>query len=164
MDYPKRKPTRLPTYDYSSPGVYFVTICTQDRRCILSDVVVGDGVLDVPHVCLSPYGACVEETLQGMLRQYVWFFLDKYIIMPNHIHLLLRIEDNGSSRTPTPTNAYLPMLVSTLKRFSNQRCGFKLWQRSYHEHVIRGESDYREIWNYIDGNPAKWAEDRYYSE
>ena len=56
------------------------------------------------------------------------------------------------------------MLVSTIKRFSNRKCGIELWQRSYHEHIIRNEQDYLEIWNYIDGNPAKWAEDRYYTK
>ena len=97
--------------------------------------------------------------------------------MPNHVHLLLRIAEDGSSGTPTPTvagdgssgtkspaNARLPMFVSTWKRFSNQRCGSELWQRSFHEHVIRGAEDYAMIWDYIEKNPAKWAEDRYYTE
>ncbi len=61
-----------------------------------------------------------------------------------------------------PTNAVIPSLVSSFKRFSNKRCGAKLWQRSYHDHVIRNERDYREIWEYIDGNPGRWAEDRYF--
>ena len=56
------------------------------------------------------------------------------------------------------------MLVSTIKRFSNRKCGIELWQRSYHEHIIRNEQDYLEIWNYIDGNPSKWADDKYYIE
>ena len=56
------------------------------------------------------------------------------------------------------------MLVSAIKRFSNQKCGMQIWQRSYHEHIIRNEQDCLEIWNYIDGNPLKWAEDRYYTE
>ena len=64
MDLPKRKQIRLRSYDYSAPGAYFVTICTHIRRCILSDVVVGDGVLDVPSVRLSPYGKIVAQTLQ----------------------------------------------------------------------------------------------------
>ena len=64
MDLPQRKRIRLPDYDYSSPGAYFVTVCTQNRRCILSDIVVGDGVLDVPNVRLSPYGEIVAETLR----------------------------------------------------------------------------------------------------
>ena len=175
MDLPKRKQIRLPDYDYSSPGAYFVTICTHDRRCILSDIAVGDGVLDVPQVQLSSSGMCVRETLLEIEKHYEWLSLDAYVIMPNHIHLLLRIKDHGPSRTPAPTNAgdgpsgtltpaneTLPMLISTFKRFTSRKCGAPLWQRSYHEHVIRGEDDYRRIREYIETNPAKWAEDRYY--
>lgn len=164
MDLPKRKQIRLQNYDYSSPGSYFVTICTHERRCILSEIAVGDGVLDVPNVRLSPYGEIVAETLREMGKTYSWLSLDRYVIMPNHIHLLVQIGDNGPSRTPAPTNELLPMLISTFKRFTNRKCGLQLWQRSYHEHVIRNERDYQEIWEYIDTNPAKWAEDRYYTE
>ena len=178
MDLPKRKQIRLPDYDYSAPGAYFVTICTSDRRCILSDIVVGDGVLDDPNVRLLPYGKIVAETLREIEKTYTWLALDRYVIMPNHIHILLRMEDrgpgngrgtapawetgDGPSRTPAPTNSRLAALISTMKRFTNKRCGAALWQRSYHEHVFRGEEDYRQIWEYIDTNPAKWAEDRYY--
>ena len=174
MALPQRKPTRLHEYDYSSPGAYFITICTEGRRCILSEIVVGDGVLDVPDVRLSPYGIIVEETLREIENTYSWLALDQHVIMPNHIHLLLRIEDCGPSRTPAPTtvtegipataNAILPKLISTFKRFTNKRCGIELWQRSFHDHVIRSENDYREIWNYIENNPARWAMDRYYSD
>ena len=164
MDQPKRKQIRLPEYDYSTPGAYFVTICTHNRRCILSDIVVGAGVLDGPHRRLSPDGEIIDTTLQEMVKTYSWLSLDQYVIMPNHVHLLLRIEGPGPSGTPAPTNATLPRLISTLKRFTNKRCGTELWQRGYHEHVIRGERDYLEIWQYIDTNPAKWAEDRYYGE
>ena len=177
MDLPKRKQLRLPDHDYSAPGAYFVTICTRDRRCILSEIAVGDGVLDVPNVRLSPYGEILAETLQEIEHTYSWLSLDRHVIMPNHIHLLLRIEGNGPSRTPAPTNTVdgpsgtpaptnetLPMLVSTFKRFTNRRCGIQLWQRSYHEHVIRSEDDYRQIWEYIENNPVRWVEDRYYIE
>ena len=174
MDLPKRKQIRLPDYDYSAPGAYFVTVCTHEKRCILSTITVGDGVLDVPCVRLSPYGKIVEETLREIVNTYSWLSLDRYVIMPNHIHLLLRIGDNGPSGTPAPTrdtdigpsvpaNAALPRLISTLKRFTNKKCGTQLWQRSYHEHVIRGEADYRQIWEYIETNPARWAEDRYFT-
>ena len=202
MNLPKRKQIRLPDYDYSAPGAYFVTACTHEKRCILSTITVGDGVLDVPCVRLSPYGKIVEETLREIVNTYSWLSLDRYVIMPNHIHLLLRIRGNGPSRTPAPTretgtgpsgtpaptreagtgpsgtpaptretgtgpsvpaNAALPRLISTLKRFTNKKCGTELWQRSYHEHVIRGEDDYRMILDYIETNPARWAEDRYYT-
>ena len=177
MDLPKRKQIRLPEYDYSTPDAYFVTICTQNRKCILSDIVVGDGVLDVPQEQLTLSGMCVHVTLLEIEQHYGWLSLDRFVIMPNHVHLLLRIKengpsgtpaptnmDNGPSGTPAPTNETLPKLISTFKRFTNRRCGAKLWQRSYHGHVIRNENDYREIWEYIEGNPARWADDRYFAE
>ena len=95
MDLPKRKQIRLREYNDSTPGAYFVTICTNDRRCSLSDIVVGDGVLDVPNVRLSPYGKIVAETLREIEKTYTWLALDRYVIMPNHIHILLRMEDRG---------------------------------------------------------------------
>ena len=128
----------------------------------MSDVhTVGDGVLDVPHVRLSEHGNIVEQTLREIEQQYEHLSVEKYVIMPNHVHLLIHVEDDGTSRTPSPTNAVIPAFVSTFKRFTNRRCGIKLWQRSYHDHVIRNGEDFREIWGYIDTNPARWAEDRY---
>ena len=84
--------------------------------------------------------------------------------MPNHLHLLIRLTGQGPSGTPAPTNARLPQLISVLKRFTNQKCGFSLWQRSYHDHVIRDENDCLTHWQYIDSNPAGWAEDEYYTK
>ena len=183
MERPERKQPRLPEYDYSAPGANFVTICTQDRRCILSDISVGTGVpdgprksgdapslpvgagvLDGPQVHLTEIGQTVDETIRGIDEQYDYLSVDKYVIMPNHIHLLITISEGGPSRTPAPTNAVIPRLVSTLKRFSNRRSGEQLWQRSYYEHVIRNEADYREVWAYIDGNPGKWTEDDYFAD
>ena len=95
--------------------------------------------------------------------------VDKYVIMPNHIHLLLRIDgvfagaDDGPPRASAPTYATIPSAIGTLKRLVHREAGQAIFQRSYHEHGIRGEADYREIWEYIDTNPAKWAEDRYYT-
>ena len=194
----ERKDVRLKAYDYSSAGAYFITICTQDRRCILSDdVLVGGGVADAPRLRLTEPGMTVEQTLLEMDRTYDYISIDNYVIMPNHVHLLVSITDSGTSRTPngtsrtpngtsrtpsptdhpesayepvgagvpdrpSPANAVLPAFVSTFKRFTNRKCGEKLWQRSYYEHVIRNDRDYEETWNYIENNPAKWIDDRYY--
>ena len=162
MDLPKRKRIRLQSYDYSAPGAYFVTICTHERKCILSSVAVGDGVLDVPNVRLSPYGEIVAETLREIKKTYSWLSLDHYVIMPNHVHMILRIHGDESGRIlSAPT---VSTVVGQMKRWASRQAGFALWQKSYHEHVIRNEEDYRQIWEYIDTNPAKWAEDRYYGE
>lgn len=91
-------------------------------------------------------------------------FVDKYVIMPNHIHLLVRIEDSGRSGTPVPTreNSTISRFISTFKRFCNREYGENIWQSRYYDHVIRNQRDYDEIWEYIENNPAKWEEDRFF--
>ena len=93
--------------------------------------------------------------------------VDKYVIMPNHIHLLLAVENGFSGGTPrasSPTNAAIPHFVSAFKSLCHRELGEKIFQRSYHDHIVRDENDYLKIWEYIDGNPAKWQEDCFYSE
>ena len=166
MALPNRKQIRLPDYDYSSPGAYFVTICTKDRAHILSDITVGAAISrpqdEGVRVLLSPYGEIVEQTIESISSVYPQISVDHYVIMPNHVHLLLRIrEDDGGRMISAPT---ISTVVGQMKRYVSKQVGTALWQKSFHEHVVRGEQDYREIWNYIDGNPARWAEDRYYIE
>ncbi len=163
MDFPNRRHIRLQDYDYSSPGAYFVTICTQARRCILSQIAVGEG-LAPPETRLTAIGKCVEEQLLDLPRRFSSVGIDKYVIMPNHIHLIVSIQEAAGGASPSPTLFdVVRVLKSMTTRLSRAYLGDDLlWQRSYHEHVIRGEADYREIWSYIDTNPAKWAEDRYY--
>ena len=94
--------------------------------------------------------------------------IEKYVIMPNHIHLIIKIvnESNiGMSQAPYPTaNAIIPKFISLLKRYCNREFGNNIFQRSFHDHIIRGENDYLKIWNYIDTNPQKWNEDCFYTE
>jgi REP element-mobilizing transposase RayT len=73
-------------------------------------------------------------------------------------------DDYGASGKPRPTNAEIPKLISSIKRFTNKQAGFNLWQTSYHDHIIRNEADYQRICQYIDENPAKWQEDRYFTQ
>ena len=166
MNLPKRKPTRLREYDYSENGAYFVTICTKNRENILSEITVGTGVLDCPQSILSSYGEVANKHLINMSDFYDTIKIDKYIIMPNHIHILIQISEeeklNGSSGTPTPTNSSIPQFISTFKRFCNKEYGINIWQRSFHDHIIRGEEDYKKIWEYIDTNILKWEQDCFY--
>ena len=99
--------------------------------------------------------------------------VEKYVIMPNHVHLLIVIDSyndsiyDGTSRTPSPTrqNSVISSFISTLKRYTNKQIGYNIWQRSFHDHVIRSEEDYLTRWQYIYENPKKWliGKDRYYS-
>ena len=163
MELPKRKPNRIPHFDYSTPGAYFVTICTQDKAPLLS-TVVGGGALDAPDVRLSRYGEIAQKYILSGNR-IPGVTVDKFVIMPNHIHLILLVEadaSTGTSRAPSPTNAVIPHFVSTLKRFCHRDFGKKIFQRSYHDHVIRNEASYQKIWQYIDNNPTLWQEDCFY--
>lgn len=162
-ELPKRRNNRLTEFDYSKNGAYFVTICTRDRESILSEVV-GGGVLDAPQIQLSQYGVIADNQIKEINDTYTNIKVTKYVIMPNHIHFIVMICDynNGTSRTPSPTNAVIPRFVSTFKRFTNKRCESDLWQRSYYDHVIRNQADYDRVWQYIDENPIKWELDEYY--
>ena len=165
MSLPARKPNRLTEYDYSTPGAYFITLCAE-KRANLFGQVVGGGALDAPQVKLSRIGKIVERyILSGNRIPAVT--VDKYVIMPNHIHLVLFVApalEGGTSRAPSPTNAVVPHFISTLKRFCHRDIGKRIFQRSYYDHIIRNEQDYLGIWEYIETNPAKWNEDRFYNE
>jgi putative transposase len=162
MENSRRKNMRLEQYDYSVPGAYFVTICTSGKARILSSVSVGAGVLDGPRILLTKYGQMVEARLLEMNKVYAQTQTKRYVIMPNHVHLLIMVS--GASGTPPPTreNQLIPLYISTLKRMTNKAAGRQLWQRGYYDHIIRGSADYETKWRYIDENPAKWAEDEYY--
>lgn len=160
MDLPKRKPNRLVHYDYSRAGAYFVTICTEERRKILCDIV-GDG-LPVPK---DP-GIIAEEMIRKIPEKYASVCVDHYVVMPNHIHILLRITEHGGTGNPSPT---LGNIVGWYKYQATRQIneiagtpGRRIFQRSFHDHVIRDERDYQRIWNYIDGNPLRWKEDCFY--
>ena len=99
--------------------------------------------------------------------------VDNYVIMPNHIHMLLTVKNTeinivgnseGTSGTPSPTNALIPKFVSTFKRFCNKEFGMNIFQRSYNDHIIRNQEDYITIYNYIEQNPYEWKMNEFYSE
>ena len=161
-NFPKRKPTRLKNFNYSSTGAYFITICTHDRKPILSDIVkpVGDGALDVPIVQLTQIGKIVERNLLSS-ENISNVKIDSYIIMPDHIHIIVFINkntpsQNGTSKAPSPTNETLPHIVSTFKRFCTKDIGYNIFQRSFAEHIIRDIDDYKTRKKYLYENPIRW--------
>jgi len=172
MEYPKRKLPRLAEYDYSQPGAYFITVCTKDKSPILCNIVMADAsaglsptpvgadALIGPKCQLSTKGWTVRKYIESMSRTE-GVRVDKYVIMPNHIHLLISI-DNGPMRASAPT-ASIPGIMRSFKGLVTKELGENIFQRSYHDHIIRDEADYLVRWNYIDTNPAKWTEDTYYS-
>ncbi len=165
MSLPTRKPPRLKNYDYSSPGMYFITICVKDRKSLLGEIV-GGGDFDTPKMMLSVYGKILDKYIGLLNKKYSHIKTDKYIIMPNHFHLILCITDykNGASETAAPYNSEISKFVSLLKRHCNREYGKNIWQRSFYDHIIRDENDYRTIWEYIDTNPEKWQQDCFYTK
>ena len=181
-----RRQIRLKNYDYSENGAYIVTICSKKKEALFGKVV-GDGILDVPlaerddngkvYVKLSDVGQTVQQTIKYLDEHNENIEIEKYVIMPNHIHLLITInrinnEGFGTSGKPSPTenglktraNEIIPKLISSLKRYTNKQAGIDLWQRSYYDHIIRTQNDYDKIWEYIDTNPLKWELDKYYMQ
>ena len=165
MKLPKRKPTRLKEYDYSTPGMYFITVCVTDKKHLLGRIV-GFGDFDEPQMMLSKYGEILDRNINLMDAKYSHMNVDKYVIMPNHFHLILNITDykNGASGIAAPYNNEISKFISLLKRYCNREFGTNIWQRSYHDHIIRGEKDYRKIWEYIDANVVRWEKDCFYNE
>ena len=167
MELPKRKPNRLKNYSYSSPGAYFITICTNNKEKLLGDIIVGFGACDEPKNILSRYGVIAEKYIHLMNEKYEYVSIDKFIIMPNHIHMIIVIEEeavNGSLQAPNPTNDILPKFISLFKRYCNLEFKRNIWQKSYHDHIIRNDKEYEDICNYIEYNVYKWLDDRYYSK
>lgn len=152
-DLPNRKRLRLPHYDYNSNGVYFVTFCVHNRKRILSCISVGSGDLDAPQVRLTDYGKIVENNLLKMEDIYKHIHLLNYVIMPDHVHLLLVLEGCPFDGA---TNKTLSAYIGTLKRFSNKQIGKRIWQRGFYDHIIRNDTDLYECYRYIEGNPSEW--------
>lgn len=158
---PTRKPNRLNGYDYSSCGAYFITICTQEKKKLFwNNVGAPIGRPDGERFVLSDYGVIAEEAINNINRIYPMISVDKYVVMPNHIHMIVSINaDAGGRPMGAPT---ISTVINQMKGYVTKKIGFPVWQKLYHDHVIRGQQDYDEIWQYIDENPAKWDSDCYY--
>jgi putative transposase len=154
---PKRKSNRLKGYNYSSNGAYFITICVKNRHNLLGEVIVEGDAHIAPNIKLSQYGQITEKYIKGING------IDKYVIMPNHIHIivLIRSPQSGTMKASPPTPP-IPQLIKSFKILVTKEIGFSLFQRSYHDHIIRNEKEYQEIWEYIDSNPVKWEVDCFY--
>ena len=164
----KWKSPRLKSFDYNKTGVYFITICTENRKCMLSRIV-GTGVLDCPspQIKLTQYGEIAEKYIKQLDSFYDNISVNSYVIMPNHIHILLFVRGNGQSGTPVPTtkaNSVYSRFVSTFKRFCNKEYGKNIWQERSYDHVIRDREDYEKHLRYIYENPMRWFYDEMYSE
>ena len=170
MNLPKRKPTRLKGYDYSTTGAYFITICTHNRKCLFSNIV--GAIHELPENKLTKYGEFAEQIIK-ILPDRFNVSIPKHIVMPNHIHLIIEINDDDNNRAVRePPLQYHRSVIDKMVGFFKMNVSKKIhitysdkiWQRSYHDHIIRGENDYQKIWEYIDTNPLKWELDCFYND
>jgi putative transposase len=166
-----RRSIRLRDYDYSQTGAYFVTICSWNRECIFGDILDGD-------IRLNEFGQIVKkEWLQtGDIRHNLE--LDEFIIMPNHIHGIIVLNDIvGATRrvarnwaihriAPTLQSNSIGSIIGQFKSIVSKQInlirntpGFPVWQRNYYEHIIRNEDELNRVREYIINNPLQWADD-----
>ncbi|MCL2290185.1 MAG: transposase [Bacteroidetes bacterium] len=175
---------RLKGYDYSQAGLYFITICVQNHRCLLGKII--DGKIE-----LNEYGKIVEECWLEITQHYPDCILHEFVVMPNHLHGIIELTKNGVNATvgvenfrPHENNdTQLPVGVENFRPLQRPNCksrsigaivrGFKIgttkrfhasiWQRYYWEHIIRNNDVYQRIANYIIHNPVNWGKDKFYT-
>ena len=153
-ELPKRKMNRIENYDYSTPGAYFITVCTANREKIFWSDRRGELCSPGNGVMLSDAGKIVENEIQKLNTVYDSVGVDKYCIMPDHIHFILSIDtdENGEQRE-APT---VSRVIKQFKGVVTKRIGRPIWQKSFYDHGIRNRQDYNEVWEYIENNPLKY--------
>ncbi len=178
-----RHSIRLPGYDYSQPGAYFITICTHNRQCLFGEIVDGE-------IMMNEFGELVKTEWQktGIIRPNI--VIDAFVIMPNHLHGILIINDdfcycrdtlqrvstigrkinenNQIEQFGKPTKNSIPTIVRLFKSTTTKQInqirqtpGIPVWQRNYYEHIIRDTDDLSRIRHYIADNPKNWNNDEY---
>ncbi len=158
MELPARKHNRLSEYNYSTPNAYFLTLCTQQRRTILWSAEISPA--HKQSIPLSKWGMLVQHSILEIPRHYPAISVDHYVIMPNHIHLLLQIHtDSDGQPLLAPT---ISRVIQHMKGTVTKQIGCSIWQKGFYDHVVRSNREYLEIWQYIEDNPIKWAEDHLY--
>lgn len=155
-----RKPLRLKSYDYSQTGAYFITICAFGRLPIFGNIKQDS------ECVLSTIGKIIDKEILALEHSFTMITVEKYVIMPNHVHMIVMIGERKGNK-----NLTLGDIICTFKskttisaNKADRTPGRKIWQYRYHDHIIRTEDDFIRIYKYIQENPAKWIEDRYYHE
>ena len=154
MPFYSRKSTRLTGYDYSTDNYYFVTICSHDKACIFGNTEK-----------LSVLGTIAHEDLGNIQNHFSDVVIDQYIVMPNHIHAIVIIGCNSEEDSKTKLDNVIGLFKSGVSRKIHKiQPGMKVWQRSFHDHIIRNQQEYEKIWNYVKFNWQKWETDCFYQK
>ena len=165
MELPKRKPNRLTEYDYSTPNAYFITICTEKRENLFWKDV--GAIIDRPeNVPLTNLGTVVRQSIHDIPSHYPTITVDHAVIMPNHIHIIMILDNKTAGASPRPTITDIICTYKSLTTIACKKNGFdgKLFQTSFYEHIIRDQNDGAEIAKYIYENPTKWQFDSLFVE
>ena len=142
-----RKNPRLTNYNYTDGGYYFITICTKDKIHYFGEILN-------EKMQFSEIGKIAFDNIKRLNDMYKTIKIDKFVIMPNHIHLILIIDKQS--------NISVSNIIKKYKEWIKKNIGKGIWQKSFYDHIIRNEKDYLRIWEYIDENILKWSLDKYY--
>ncbi len=150
MELPKRKSTRIPNYNYASENYYFITVCTDGKKCLF-----------FTNGRINALGKIVERCLLQIPQHHKNARIDKYIVMPNHIHAIIAIEGVSNSSLTTMVGQ---MKAASTREIHKLMPDQIIWQRSFHDHIIRNQEGYLKIWEYIHTNLMTWQKDCFYKE
>ena len=174
-DIHKRKSIRLKGYDYSRAGMYFITICTYNRECLFGEIVNEE-------IILNEYGRIVEKEILKTEEIRKNIKIDKFVIMPNHIHLIIEIimddekqiidknkeikEESKKLKSPSDNigavvRAIKSQVTANINKKRNSK-GMQIWHRNYYDNIIRNEEMYLKVSEYIENNPRLWENDKYF--
>lgn len=145
-DFYQRKSPRIQGYDYSTENYYFITICANKKSKVFGE----------PQK-LNIYGKIAEEGFLKISEHFENVYIDKFVIMPNHVHAIVVVEK--STNLTTVIGQYKSFVT---RKIHEHQPNLVVWQRSFHDHIIRNKKSYEKIWNYIDTNPMKWSEDCFF--
>ena len=161
---PQRKHPRLKKFDYSSPGAYFVTICTDRRKKMFCTVEKGQNGINNDLIHLTSYGEIVDAEIKAISNRFGLVDISRYVIMPNHIHLLIEIRRGENVSTPSPAITDMICMLKSIVTRKIKTIGFKdkVFQTSFYEHIIRNKNDYEQTVKYILENPINWYYDELY--
>lgn len=167
---PVRKPLRMSHYDYNTPGAYFITFCTHNRKRFLSRIV--GAIHESPEPQLTTCGKIVESVMRN-IPAHLHVTVDQYVIMPNHVHLIAVVTEDDVlweiRESPLQSRSIMSKLIGYIKMNASkairQRYGdVVVWQRGYYDHVIRNQEDYVALAEYIQTNPIRWELDKLCAE
>ena len=151
MIKPERKMLRLKNRDYSEQGMYYITICVKDRTYLLwkDNVAINDEYRS-EEMRLSETGLIVKDGINQITIHYDNIIVDRYVIMSNHVHMILNITNREGCKTENPS---ISRVIKQMKGYVTKRIGYVIWQKSFNDHVIRNKDEYLSIVQYIESNP-----------